>query len=572
MPADNAEIDELFNRYADLLEIQDANPFRVRAYRNAARVVSGSARSMAELLAEGRGLDELPGIGKELAAKIETIVRSGALPQLEQLQRRVPRTLSDLMGLPGLGPKRVKLLYRELNIRSVEDLQRAARSGELEKLPGFGAKTITRILTGIESRGSVPQRFKLADAEQAAAPLVAYLEKILGVKTVTVAGSLRRRCDTVGDLDILVIARRGTPVMRRFTRYDAVTEVLSAGTTRASVRLRNGMQVDLRLVPEVSYGAALYYFTGSKAHNIAVRKIAVGKGLKINEYGVYRGARRVAGRTEEEVFAAVGLPYIVPELRENRGEIEAARTGKLPELVALADLRGDLHAHTTASDGHDTLAAMAGAARSLGYAYLAITDHTRQVRVAHGLNAQELRVHFAAIDRLNASFKDFRLLKSAEVDILEDGRLDLPDSMLAEMDVVVAAVHYRLELPAKRQTARLLKALDNRHVHVLVHPTTRLINQRPEFAADMEEIFAAAAERHVAMEINAQPERLDLNDIHAHAACAAGCKLVISSDAHSTAGLNNVRYGVDQARRAWLSKDDVLNTLPLDRLLQVFHR
>ncbi|MBU6420559.1 MAG: DNA polymerase/3'-5' exonuclease PolX [Gammaproteobacteria bacterium] len=571
MPADNAEIAALFDRYADLLEIQDANPFRVRAYRNAARVVSGSPRSMAELLAEGRDLEELPGIGKDLAAKIATIVRTGALPQLEQLQQRVPRALSDLMGLPGLGPKRVKLLYRELNIRSIEDLQRAARSGALEKLPGFGAKTIARILGGIESRGSVPQRFKLADAEQAAAPLVAYLEKIRGVKTVTVAGSYRRRRDTVGDLDILVTARRGTPVMRRFTRYDAVAEVLSAGATRASVRLRNGMQVDLRLVPEASYGAALYYFTGSKAHNIAVRKIAVGKGLKINEYGVYRGARRIAGRSEAELFAAVNLPYVPPELRENRGEIETARNGKLPELVSLADLRGDLHAHTTASDGHDTLAAMAGAARTLGYAYLAITDHTRQVRVAHGLNARELRAHFAAIDRLNAGFRDFRLLKSAEVDILDDGSLDLPAALLAEMDVVVAAAHYHLALSAERQTARILKALDNRCVHVLAHPTTRLINQRPEFSADMQKIFAAAAERHVAMEINAQPERLDLDDIQARAACAAGCKLVISSDAHSAAGLANLRYGVDQARRAWLSKEDVLNTLPLDRLLQTFH-
>ncbi|HKT31651.1 MAG TPA: DNA polymerase/3'-5' exonuclease PolX [Gammaproteobacteria bacterium] len=572
MASDNAEIAALFNRYADLLEIQDANPFRVRAYRNAARVVSGSSRSMAELLAEGRDLDELPGIGKDLAAKIETIVRSGALPQLARIEKRVPRALSDLMQLPGLGPKRVKLLYRELDIRSVEDLQRAARSGELEKLPGFGAKITARILTGIESRGSAPQRFKLADAEQAAAPLVAYLEKIRGVKTVTVAGSFRRRRDTVGDLDIVVTARRGTPVMRRFIAYDAVAEVLSEGVTRASVRLRNGLQVDLRLVPEASYGAALYYFTGSKSHNIAVRRIAVGKGLKINEYGVYRGVRRVAGRTEEEVFAAVDLPYIVPELRENRGEIEAARRGKLPELVRLADLRGDLHAHTTASDGHDTLAAMAVAARSLGYGYLAITDHTRQVRVAHGLNAQELRVHFAAIDRLNAGFKDFRLLKSAEVDILEDGRLDLPDSVLAEMDVVVAAVHYRLELPTEEQTARVLKALDNRRIHVLAHPTTRLISQRPEFAAHMPKIFAAAAERGVAMEINAHPDRLDLDDVHARAAREAGCKLVISTDAHSVAGLGYMHYGVDQARRAWLAKTDVLNTLPLDTLLKTFER
>lgn len=572
MPADNAEISALFERYADLLEIQDANPFRVRAYRNAARVVSGSARSMAELLAEGRDLDLLPGIGQALAGKIATIVRTGTFPQLEQLQQRVPRALSDLMGLPGLGPKRVKLLYRELDIRSVEDLKRAARSGALEKLPGFGAKTVARVLAALETRGAAPQRFKLADAEQAASPLVAYLGKIPGVKVVQIAGSYRRRRDTVGDLDILVIARRGTPVMHRFTGYDAVAEILSQGTTRASVRLRNGLQVDLRLVPQQSYGAALYYFTGSKAHNIAVRKIAVSQGLKINEYGVYRGAKRIAGRTEEQIFGAVGLPYIPPELREERGEIEAARAGRLPRLITLADMRGDLHAHTTASDGHDTLASMASAAQALGYGYLAITDHSRQVRVAHGLNARQLRAHMAAIERLNAGFKGFCLLTGVEVDVLEDGRLDLPDAVLEELDVVVAAVHYRLELPAAKQTARVLKALDNRHVQILAHPGTRLINQRPEFAAHLEKIFVAAAERGVAMEINAHPDRLDLDDIHARSAHEAGCKLVISSDAHSTTGLANMRYGVDQARRAWLTRKDVLNTLPLDRLLQVFYR
>ena len=567
MAIDNAEIAELFDRYADLLEIQDANPFRVRAYRNAARVVGGSSRSMTDLVAEGRDLDELPGIGKDLAAKIETIVRTGALPQLVQLETRVPRALSDLMNLPGLGPKRVKSLYRELGIRSFEDLKRAIRTGALQSLHGFGAKTAARIKAALESHDTTPQRFKLADAERVAAPLLAYLRGIDGIKTVTVAGSYRRRRDTVGDLDILVTAKRGTPVMRDFVAYDAVAEVLSQGTTRASVRLRRGMQVDLRLVPDVSYGAALYYFTGSRAHNIAVRKIAVARGLKINEYGVYRGKRRIAGRSEEELFASVDLPCIPPELRENRGEIEAARKGRLPVLIEPRDIRGDLHAHTTASDGHDSLAAMAKAARKLGHAYLAITDHSRQVRVAHGLDAKALRAQFAEIDKLNAKFKGFRLLKSAEVDILADGRLDLPDAVLAEMDVVVVALHYRLGLPADKQTTRVLKALDNRHVRILAHPTTRLINERPECAMHLDKIFAAAAKRGVAMEINAHPDRLDLDDIHARAARDAGCKLVISTDSHGTAGLANMRHGVDQARRAWLSREDVLNTLPLDGLL-----
>lgn len=572
MVVGNTEIAELFDRYADLLEIQDANPFRVRAYRNAARVVGSSSRSMGDLVAEGRDLDDLPGIGKDLAAKIVTIVHTGGFPQLAQLESRIPRALSDLMTLPGLGPKRVKRIYRELGIRSFEDLKRAIRSGALQRLRGFGAKTSDRILAGLERQGMAPQRFKLADAGQTAAPLLAYLDAIEGVKTVTVAGSFRRRRDTVGDLDIVVVARRDARVMQRFVGYDGVAEVLSQGSTRASVRLRNGMQVDLRLVPEVSYGAALHYFTGSRAHTIAVRKIALERGLKINEYGVYREGKRIGGRSEGEVFASVGLPYIPPELRENRGEIEAARAGQLPQLITLQDIRGDLHAHTTASDGHDSLEAMAAAAQSLGYAYLAITDHSRQVRVAHGLNSRELRAQFAAIDRLNATFKQFRLLKSAEVDILTDGRLDLPDAVLGEMDVVLAAVHYRLDLPAEKQTARVLKALDNRYVHILVHPTTRLINQRPEFAARLEEVFAAAAKRGVALEINAHPDRLDLDDIHARAARAAGCKLVISTDAHGMAGLLNMQGGVDQARRAWLSAGDVLNTLSAESLLGALRR
>ncbi|MDE2345981.1 MAG: DNA polymerase/3'-5' exonuclease PolX [Gammaproteobacteria bacterium] len=572
MAADNAEIAELFNRYADLLEIQDANPFRVRAYRNAARVVGASSRAVSELVAEGRDLDELPGIGKDLAAKIEVIVHTGRLPQLEQLEKQVPGSLSDLMRLPGLGPKRVKLLYRELDIRSHEDLQRAARSGQLTALPGFGEKTAARILASLEHRSTGPQRFKLADAEQIASPLLKYLQGIHGVKRVEVAGSFRRRCATVGDLDILVTATRDSQVMAKFVKYDAVAEVLSQGATRSTVKLRNGIQVDLRLMPEVSYGAALYYFTGSKAHNIAVRKLAADKGLKINEYGVYRGPRRIAGRTEQELFSAVGLPFIPPELREARGEIEAARAGKLPALIELKDMCGDLHAHTNATDGHDTLAAMAEAARARGYQYLAITDHSKHLTVARGLNAKQLFAQIRAIDKLNAKSRDFRVLKGTEVDILEDGSLDLPDAVLKELDVVVAAVHYQLELPAAKQTSRILKSFDNRYLHILGHPTTRLINTRPEIAADMSKIYAAAAAAGVALEINANPERLDLDDIHTRAAHEAGCKLVISTDAHSTSGLNDMRFGVDQARRAWLEAGEVLNSLLLMGLLQKLSR
>jgi DNA polymerase (family X) len=572
MPAQNVEIAELFNRLADLLDIEDANPFRVRAYRNAARVIGGDSRSMADLLAQGRDLTELPGIGKDLAAKIATIVKTGRLPQLEEIERRTPRALSELMQLPGLGPKRVKLLYRELKIRSQEDLLRAVRSGKLAKLPGFGAKTVEKIATGLAHIAPGAKRLKLADAEQFAAPLVAYLKKTPGVTTVEVAGSFRRRQETIGDLDILVICADSTRVMQRFVKYDSVAEVLSQGETRSSVRLRSGLQVDLRAVPKESYGAALYYFTGSKDHNIAVRKLAVAKGLKINEYGVYRGDKRVAGRSEEDLFGILGLTYVPPELRENRGEIDAARRNRLPKLVTLEDIRGDLHSHTNATDGQDSLAEMAAAAKARDYEYLAVTDHSRHVTVAHGMDKKRLLAQIRAIDKLNARFRGFRLLKSSEVDILEDGSLDMPDEVLKELDLVVAAVHYKLDLPAARQTRRLLDAMDNRYLNIIAHPSGRLINERPPMDYDFERVLRGAKERGCCLEVDSQPERLDLDDVHCKLAKEMGLKLVISSDAHSTDGLGLIRFGVDQARRGWLEPADVLNTLPLEKLLRALKR
>lgn len=572
MPVQNAEIAELFNRLADLLEIEDANPFRVRAYRNAARVVSGYSRGMAELVDEGRDLDELPGIGKDLAAKIETIVHTGRLPQLEQIEARTPRALSELMQLPGLGPKRVKLLYRELNIRSSEDLIRAVRSGKLASLPGFGPKTIAAVAAALERAPAHTERLRLDVAEQIAQGLVNYLRRVPGVKTVDVAGSFRRRRDTVGDLDILVTCQTGSPVMQRFVKYDAVEEIISQGSTRSAVRLRSGVQIDLRVVPAVSHGATLYYFTGSKAHNIAVRKLAVRAGLKINEYGVFKGDRRIAGRTEEEVFETVKLPWIEPELREDRGEIEAAQQGKLPKLITLADIRGDLHCHTDETDGRDTLHDMVLAARKRGYAYIAISDHSKRVSVAHGMDSKRLLAQIRQIDKLNASLPDFRILKSAEVDILEDGRLDFPDQILKQLDLVVGAVHYKLDLPRARQMTRVLRAMDNRYLSILAHPSGRLINSRPPMNLDLDQIIEAAHESNCALEINSQPERLDLDDIYCKRAGETGVKLVISSDAHGTGDLGLLRYGVDQARRGWLEASKVLNTLPVDKLLAALRR
>ncbi len=572
MPAHNAEIAALFDRLADLLEIEDANPFRVRAYRNAARTIANLGQSIAGLVETGKDLSELPGIGEAIAEKIATIVRTGRLPQLEEVEARTPGTLADLMKIDGLGPKRVKALYRQLNIRSFEDLARAARSGKIRGLDGFGAKTEAMILQHIEHRRGAVQRMRLAEAEDIAGGLVDYLRKSPGVKDISVAGSIRRRKDTVGDLDILVTAARGSPVMRRFVAYDEVADVISQGDTRSTVVLRSGLHADLRVVPQVSFGAALCYFTGSKAHNIAVRKIGVAKGCKVNEYGVFKGEKRVAGRTEQDVYAKLGLAYIEPEMREDRGEIELAAKGRLPKLVTLDDIRGDLHCHTDLTDGRNTLEEMAAAAGERGYEYLAVTDHTKHVTVAHGLDKAGMMTAIRRIDRLNTKLDGITILKSAEVDILEDGRLDLPDSVLRELDLVVCAVHYKFNLPEKKQTARILRALDNRHCNILAHPGGRLINVREPYEVDMQTIMNAARERGCFLELNAQPARLDLTDVHCKMAKDMGLKVAISTDAHNTAQFDYMRFGIGQARRGWLEARDVLNTRGLVELKKLLRR
>ena len=572
MPAHNAEIAALFDRLADLLEIEDANPFRVRAYRNAARTIANLGQSIAGLVETGKDLSELPGIGEAIAEKIATIVRTGRLPQLEEVEARTPGTLADLMKIDGLGPKRVKALYRQLNIRSFEDLARAARSGKIRGLDGFGAKTEAMILQHVEHRRGAVQRMRLAEAEDIAGGLVDYLRKSPGVKDISVAGSIRRRKDTVGDLDILVTAARGSPVMRRFVAYDEVADVVSQGDTRSTVVLRSGLHADLRVVPQVSFGAALCYFTGSKAHNIAVRKIGVAKGCKVNEYGVFKGEKRVAGRTEQDVYAKLGLAYIEPEMREDRGEIELAAKGRLPKLVTLDDIRGDLHCHTDLTDGRNTLEEMAAAAGERGYEYLAVTDHTKHVTVAHGLDKAGMMTAIRRIDRLNTKLDGITILKSAEVDILEDGRLDLPDSVLRELDLVVCAVHYKFNLPEKKQTARILRALDNRHCNILAHPGGRLINVREPYEVDIQTIMNAARERGCFLELNAQPARLDLTDVHCKMAKDMGLKVAISTDAHNTAQFDYMRFGIGQARRGWLEARDVLNTRGLVELKKLLRR
>ncbi|HEU0219232.1 MAG TPA: DNA polymerase/3'-5' exonuclease PolX [Gallionella sp.] len=577
MSVHNADITTIFEEIADLLEIEGANPFRIRAYRNAARILGDLPQEARVLVERGDDLTRLPGIGTDLAAKIEEIITTGHCSLLDRLRRELPPAIAELLKIPGLGPKRVKALYHDLDVQTVEQLHRAAQDGRIRALHGFGEKTEQNILQAVQAHASQSRRFKLATAAQYAETLRAFLQAIPGVQQVVVAGSFRRMRETVGDLDIIVTAAPDStvmhsPVMQRFTAYDEVVEVYSAGETRASVLLKCGLQVDLRVVAQASYGAALHYFTGSKAHNIAIRRSAQQLGLKVNEYGVFHGEKRIAGDSEESVFRAVGLPWIPPELREDRGEIEAARAGRLPQLVELSDLRGDLHAHTKASDGHDTLHDMALAARALGLEYLAITEHSRRLTVAHGLDPVQLAKQCDEIDRLNDELKGITLLKGIEVDILEDGSLDLPDGVLARLDLVVGAVHSRFDLSRARQTERILRAMDHPHFTILAHPSGRMIGKREPYDVDMLRIIRHARQRGCFLELNAHPERLDLLDSHCQSAMEEGVLVSIDSDAHSTFDLANLRYGVGQARRGWLEKKDVLNTRPLAALRKLLRR
>jgi DNA polymerase (family 10) len=576
MPIHNSDIARIFNQIADLLEISGANPFRVRAYRHAARTVEDQPQSVAAMIEKGEDLSEISGIGKVLAGKITEIVATGSLKMLADLQQEVPEGLSELMKITQLGPKRVAALHKNLGIKDLEDLAEAARQGQIRDLEGFGEKTEDHILKELQRRKGAEKRTKLAEAEQVVDSLKSFLEGIEGVNRVTVAGSYRRRKETVGDLDILVTCKKDSPVMDRFTGFEDVAEVIAKGKTKSTLRLRSGLQVDLRVVPEVSYGAALHYFTGSKEHNIAIRKIAVKKDLKINEYGVFQGhdgdGERIAGASEEEVYAAVDLPYIASELRENRGEIEAAQKAKLPRLILREDIRGDLHAHTHATDGHSSLREMVAAARDLGYSYLAITEHSQALRVAKGFDSKQLERQIEEIDKLNSEYPGFRILKGIEVDILADGSLDLPDAVLGKLDLAVCSVHSKFNLSSEKQTKRIIRAMDNPHFTILGHPTGRLINEREAYGVDMEKIMKAALERGCILELNAHPDRLDLNDHHCRMARDMGLKVAISTDAHSTKALGNMKYGIYQARRGWLTKDDVVNTRRVAELLKLLKR
>ncbi len=558
----NADVARLFDEYADLLEIEGANPFRVRAYRNAARIVEGLAEPVSALAARGvSALTELEGIGEDLAQKIVTIVETGTLPQLEELRSKVPHDVRELLRIPGIGPKKVAALWKELKLTTLDQFKAAAERGEIARLKGFGAKTAQIILEGLEQLTQSGRRYSLAEAKQAADEIVADL---LASKTVTraePAGSCRRRKETCGDLDVLATADDSTAAMDRLAAHELVEKVLARGETKQRVRLRMGIELDLRVVPEESYGAALQYFTGSKEHNIVLRRRAQERELKLNEYGLFRGDQRIAGRTEEEVYRALDLPWIPPELRENRGEFELAEAGQLPHLVELRDLRGDLHMHTTATDGTATITEMIAAAKARGLKYIAITDHSQRVSMANGLDPQRLRAHWKEIDRIRKRISGIEVLCGVECDILEDATMDLPDDVLAEADWVLASLHYGLKQPRAQIMKRLMTAVHNPHVDIIAHPTGRMIGKRPGAEIDFPTLLKACADTGTLLEINAHPSRLDLDDVHAASAAREyGIPIVINTDAHSVAGLDLMQYGVYQARRAGLEKRHVANT------------
>jgi len=563
---DNAAIARVLREIADLLEIKDENPFKIRAYRNGADIASNHPHDLSSL--DETGLREIPGIGKDLAARIREIATTGSATFHRELVAEFPATILDLLRLQGVGPKTVAVLYRELDVRTVDDLEAAARSGRVRSLRGMGAKKETQILKALEERKQFAGRHLISESHDVAAALLAYLRQSAPDAVVEAVGSLRRGCETCGDLDFLATVPSGTPasLMEHFTDYERVERTLVQGETKSSVLLRGGFQADLRIVPPDSRGAAMQYFTGSKAHNIALRDRAIGLGLKLNEYGVFRVSddARVAGATEEDVYGSLGLDYVPPEMREMRGEIELAAAHALPRLVERADLRGDLHTHSTESDGKDDVPTMAAAAREAGLEYIAVTDHSQALAMANGLDERRALAHAARIRRLDAEGSGVRLLAGIECDIRADGSLDLSDDCLAALDLVIVSVHSAFDQDRARMTDRLLRAIENPHVDILGHPTGRRLLKRPPYAFDVDAVVTAAARRGVIVEINCQVERLDLNDVHARLARDRGAKLVISTDAHSHAAFPRLRWGICMARRAWLGPDDVVNTLPFD--------
>ena len=558
---ENAEVAAVFDQIADILEIRDENAFRIRSYRNAARAIRDHAERMEDLAVGGADLTDLPGIGKSLAEKIHAILATGTCPTLEDLHKEIPPHLTDLLRVKGLGAKRAKLLCEKLGISTLGELKKYAEAGEIRDIEGMGEKTEQNILKGLATLEAEAGRISIKTAAEQSAAIGRHLDRARAVKRWEPAGSFRRRRETIGDLDILVLAANRAKAVEQILAYEPIEDRLAVGEEKVSVRLASGLEVDFRFFDAAEFGAAMMYFTGSKAHNIAVRKRAQKRKWKLNEYGLFAGKRRIAGKSEEEVYKKLGLAWVPPELREDRGEVEAAEENRLPALIEEKDIRGDMHIHTDATDGRATVEEMVEAARRRGYRYLAITDHSQAVTVAHGLTAERLRRHADRVRELAGRLKHFRLLAGIEVDILKDGRLDLPEKVLEGLDWVVASVHSVFEMDEAKMTERLLAAVRSGVVDCIGHPFGRLIGSRDPIRFDADRVFEACREHGVCLEINSYPDRLDLPDIYCKRAKEAGVTMAISTDAHKPADLDLMPFGVSVARRGWLEKGDVLNTL-----------
>jgi len=569
---ENTQIADVLDEIATLLELQQDNQFRVRSYRNAARTVRDLSQRLDDLAKAGKDLSELPNIGRGTAEKIGEVLRTGTCKRLEELRRHVPGGLTTLMKVPGLGPRKAMQLYKELGVQTVDGLKEACEDHRVRDLPGMGDKTEQKILDGIRTLESMSGRFLYGIAADYVGTVGRHLDGIPYVKRWEVAGSFRRRKETIGDLDVLVEADDRAEATDRILELESIADVLSRGEERVSVRLDSGLQIDFRFFEPETFGAALMYFTGSKAHNIAVRKRAVQRGWKLNEYGLFKGERLLAGKTEDSVYRRLKMAWMPPELREDRGEIEAAEQGRLPALIEPGDIRGDLQCHTTASDGANTSDQMARAARRLGYSYLAVTEHSQAVRVANGLDEDRLRKHADAIRELDESLADLWLLAGVEVDILKNGKLDIDEDVLAGLDWVLASVHFNRNMDEKEMTRRLVTAVSSGLVHCLGHPLGRIIGRRDPIRFDVDRVFEACREHGVVVEINAQPDRLDLPDTYCRRALEAGLTFSIATDAHGQSDLDFMPFGVYVARRGWLEKEHVLNTCTVEQLRRKIQR
>jgi DNA polymerase (family 10) len=572
MPS-NQEIAKIFKEIADFLEIKEV-PFKPRAYRRAARAIEALGEPVADIYQKQglKGLDKISNVGSHIAFKIEELLKTGRLQYYENLKKELPVEVEELTAIEGLGTKTVKKLYDALKIRNLDDLEKAVKLGKIRKVEGLSQKSETKILKGLEFLKKSQGRFLLADIEPLAQKIKERLQSLSSRDQVVIAGSYRRRKETVGDLDIVAVSKNPKKLMQVFISMPEVVHIYAAGPTKSLIRIKPGIDVDLRAVPPESLGAMLLAFTGSKDHEIALRTLAEKQGFKLNDFGLLKGRKLIASRTEKSVYEALGLKYIEPELRENQGEIEAAQLGRLPNLIGYSDIKGDLQIHTKASDGDSTLEEMAEAARELGLEYIAVTDHSQGQRVAGGQTWSEIQKQWKQIDRLNRELKDFRVLKSAEVEIKKDGSLDFPDSQLKQFDLVLGAVHSYFNLNQNEQTQRIIKAMENPFMDILVHPTGRRIPRRPAYELDMEAIAKTAARTGTILEINAQPTRLDLKDVHIKTALEAGARLVISTDAHNKQQLHYLKYGIAQARRGWAEPENIVNTLPLQSFLKSLKR